>query len=384
MEAFRAEGKFPSALFSTPSAYTHYNKAMIEKAVYRIIDANFNRAREALRVMEEYCRFALNHPTLSAQAKQLRHRLCQALSQLPATRLIACRDSERDVGAEIQVAGQLQRTQLEDCLTAGCKRLSEALRALTESIQTFDPNLAQSLERLRFAGYQLEKDIAVIGIPCQRYRQVRLYVLVSHDHPTEVLQQTQACIAGGADCIQLRSKHLDDRSYLSLAQDFVKICKDSHVLSIVNDRIDIAVAAEADGVHLGGNDLSVNCTRMLQREPLIVGSTTHNAFELTTAIADSPTYIALGPAFATHTKPDLDPVGLDYLRQAATTLSDTGIGNVAIGGITLDTLPAVLATGVQAVAICAAVTAAPDPKAACQAFKEILTQNTIQTGIPCE
>ena len=106
--------------------------------LYRIIDANFNRAREALRVMEEYCRFGLNHSGLAGKAKQCRHRLCEAISKLDSVKLICSRDVAGDVGRELKVEGQLSRQSIEDCFTAAAKRASEALRTLAESIQTID------------------------------------------------------------------------------------------------------------------------------------------------------------------------------------------------------------------------------------------------------
>ncbi len=122
---------------------------MTSKTVLRIIDANFNRAREAMRVIEEYCRFVLDHKGLCARTKQLRHALCSALSGLDNLQLLACRDTAGDVGTDLKVEQQLTRTSLESCLTAATKRLPEALRALSELIQTFDPVLAARVEQMR-------------------------------------------------------------------------------------------------------------------------------------------------------------------------------------------------------------------------------------------
>lgn len=349
-----------------------YNPIMIEKSVYRIIDANFNRAREALRVIEEYCRFVLNHGDLSARAKHLRHQLSQSVGQIPPIRLLTSRDSAGDVGAETQVEGQHRRRSLTDCLTAGNNRLSEALRALAESIQIIDPILARIIERLRFQGYELAKDIAILGIPSQRYQAVRLYVLISEHQPEKVLTLTRQCITGGADCIQLRVKGLSDLALLGLARPFVELCAEAGIISIINDRIDIAVAAGAGGVHLGANDLSVETARQLQTEPLVIGCTSHSMEELKAACKMRPTYIALGPAYATITKPDLPTAGLEYIRQGVDALKDTPIGHVAIGGITLKNVSKVIRAGAQTVAVCAAVTHAADPSKACQAFRKLL------------
>jgi len=355
---------------------------MSEKAIYRIIDANFNRAREALRVMEEVGRFALNHPGLSARAKELRHQLCRAVGQLPAERLLSCRDSVQDVGMETRVTGQHRRGSLEDCLTAGSKRLSEALRVLTETIQTLDPDLSQTIEIIRFKGYKLEKDLVILGIPHQRYQPVRLYVLITDNDFTEIRRLTEQCARGGADCLQLRTKGLTDREQFARAQEFVSICRENGVISIVNDRIDVAITSGADGVHLGAEDLTLAAVRKLQSEPLIVGLTTHNHQEMRSALTEEPTYIAMGPAFPTSTKDNLKVAGLGYLREGMQSLSETGVGHVAIGGITLENLDSVLETGVSTVAVCNAVTTAHDPATACADFKAKLTRAPLPTSHP--
>ena len=98
----------------------------------RILDANFNRAREALRVLEDYSRFVLNDSVLSASAKEIRHELCQCLSLLPGDRLIASRDTPGDVGTSISTATEKQRHDSSAVARASASRLSEALRCLEE------------------------------------------------------------------------------------------------------------------------------------------------------------------------------------------------------------------------------------------------------------
>ena len=340
------------------------------RAVYRIIDANFNRAREALRVIEEFCRFALNSAPLTGRTKQLRHELSAVIGKLDASLLIASRDTLGDVGAGTTVNNQLQRSNLKDCFTAGCKRLTESLRTLAEMTQTINPEVAQTIEKLRFSAYTLEKDIVLFSDTAEKFRPVRLYIIISSSLPADVFSLTHRCLAGGADCIQLRAKAVDDDRFFALALEFVKVCKKAGVPAIINDRVDIAIAAGADGVHLGQNDLPVDQARKLQLAPLIVGRSTHSLQQLHAACEELPTYVSLGPVFSTGTKPTAEPVGLDYVKQGAEVLSGTGIGHVAIGGITLDNVEDVLNAGAKAIAVCSAVTEAADPTAACKALKE--------------
>ena len=343
------------------------------RAVYRIIDANFNRAREAIRVIEDFCRFALNSAPLTERTKQLRHELSAAIGKLDAARLITARDTLGDVGVGKTVDNQLQRSSLSDCFTAGCKRLTESLRTLAEMTQTLNPEVARTIEKLRFSAYTLEKDIVLFSDTTEKFKPVRLYIIISSSLPADVLSLTHRCLAGGADCIQLRAKAVDDDRLFALALEFVKVCKDAGVLSIINDRVDIAVATGADGVHLGQNDLPTEYARKLQLSPLIIGRSTHSLQQLHAACEELPTYVSLGPVFSTGTKPAAEPVGLDYVKQGVEILGSTGIGHVAIGGITLDNVGDILNAGAKAIAVCSAVAEAADPTAACKALKEKIT-----------
>ena len=342
----------------------------MERAVYRIIDANFNRSREAIRVIEEFCRFALNSGPLTERAKQIRHELSSVIGRLNAGRLISSRDTLGDVGVGKTVDEQLVRGELRDCFTAGCKRLTEALRVLAEMTQTQDRSVAETIEKLRYAAYTLEKDIALFSDACVKFKHVKLYIIITSNLPGDIIALACKCAAGGADCIQLRAKGIEDDKLFAVAVEFVRVCKDADVLSVINDRVDVAVAAGADGVHLGQNDLPIEQARKLQLAPLIIGKSTHSPRQLRAACEERPTYAALGPVFTTETKPTAEAVGLDYVRQATGILADTGIGNVAIGGIKLDNVEDVLRAGAKAIAVCAAVTKAGNPAAACRVLKE--------------
>jgi thiamine-phosphate pyrophosphorylase len=310
---------------------------------------------------------------LTGRAKKLRHELSAAIAKLDVSRLIASRDTLGDVGVQTTVESQLVRGDLHDCFTAACKRLPEALRALAEMIQTINPTEARKIESMRYAAYTLEKDIVLLGGAAEKFNKVRLYVIISSNLPAEVISLSHHCIKGRADCLQLRAKDVEDDKLFALATEFVRVCKDGGVLSIINDRADIAIAAGADGVHLGQNDLPVEQVRKLQLTPLVIGKSTHSLGQLRTACDAMPTYVGLGPVFATPTKPDARTVGLDYVGQAIKGLVDTGIGHVAVGGITLKNVEEVLEAGAEAVAVCSAVTDADDPTTACRALKEKIT-----------
>jgi len=345
----------------------------MQRAAYRIIDANFNRSREAARVVEEYCRFALNSQPLTERAKQLRHELCGAIAGLDAGRLMASRDTAGDVGVASTVENQLARETLDDCLTAGCKRLTEALRVLAETVQTIEPGVAQTMESLRFQAYAIEKDIVLFADPAQKFRRVGLYVIITSNLPVEIIALATTCAEAGADCIQLRAKDIPDNTFFAVAAEFVRICAEAGVLSIINDRADIATVAGADGVHLGQNDMPVPEVRKLQLAPLIIGKSTHSLEQLRAACDEPITYAALGPVFATATKPGAEAVGVEYVTQAVQELAGSGIAGVAVGGIGPENVESVLSAGAGAIAVCSAVTKASDPATACRAMKEKIT-----------
>ncbi len=344
----------------------------MEHAVYRIIDANFNRAREALRVMEEYCRFVLNNELLTGRVKQLRHRFSGCIGQLNAWKLVISRDTIGDVGVGQKVEGQLNRMDLQSSFTAACKRVTEAFRAISEVVQTVQPAIAAEVEKFRYEAYTLEKEIIEFGEPAAKFKRVRLYVIVS-GFPADVISLTCKCIDGKADCIQLRMKDVSDDVLFAVAKEFVGLCRMGGVLSIINNRMDIAAATGADGVHLGRNDLPIEQARKLQLSPMIMGLSTHSKDELIDACTHNPTYVSIGPVFATKTKPEYAIAGLGYVKEAAEILQQKGIAGVAIGGITRDNVAEVLKSGAERIALCSAVADAADAIKECKELKEKIT-----------
>lgn len=348
----------------------------MERTIYRIMDANFNRAREALRVIEEFCRFALNNPSFSAKIKALRHRLCGQIGLLDTGQMLSCRDSDADVGKDLRVGGQMTRTSLEDCLTAAFKRLTEALRVLAETGQTITPLLYDEFEKMRFDAYTLEKQVFEMVLGQQRFSVVRLYVLINADMDSRqdaLFNLLDACIEGGADCLQLRCKSIQDSQFMAWAFRFVELCKSGGVVSIINDRPDIAIVSNADGIHLGQGDLTPQQVRKLQQKPMILGLSTHSMPQLQEAVKQPCTYIALGPVFKTLTKPNEPTAGIDYLKNGLKFLADYPLGHVAIGGIGLSNVSEVLQVGAKTVAVCSAVCEQARPAEACRQLKQLIT-----------
>ncbi|HEX8844094.1 MAG TPA: thiamine phosphate synthase [Pyrinomonadaceae bacterium] len=183
-------------------------------------------------------------------------------------------------------------------------------------------------------------------------------------------EQVQRLSAGGADFIQLREKHLAPREFYKEAEDALKLARALGTLLIINDRVDIALAISADGVHLGQDDLPPEAARELLGEQAIIGFSTHTVEQAREAARLPVDYIAIGPIFETSSKENPDPVvGLDELRRVR---QETGtIPLVAIGGIGLENIRDVLAAGADAVAIISLLLA--DPTLIEERTREILT-----------
>lgn len=331
----------------------------MDKNLARILDANFNRTRESLRVMEDYARFVLDAPRLSGQLKGARQELREVLAMLGGQGLLGGRNTPGDVGTDLCSAGEMDRSDALAVATAACKRVVESLRVLEEFSKTVQPEAAKRFERLRYKCYEWEVQLISRGAAKEKLGHMRLYVLISSQlckkDPVEVAREV---LAGGADCVQLREKQMAAGEYLALAQKINQLCQEQGKLFIVNDRPDIAVAVGADGVHLGQDDLPVAKARKVLSSEMVVGVSTHSMEQARKAMADGADYIGVGPVFATGTKPSAEPVGIKYVQQAA---AEIDLPQVAIGGINLDNIAEVITAGARCVAVCSAIICSTDP-----------------------
>jgi thiamine-phosphate pyrophosphorylase len=197
----------------------------------------------------------------------------------------------------------------------------------------------------------------------ERLARVRLYVITAAtDPPERVLATVRAACDAGAEVVQLRRKGEEARLTLRLAERCREIVTPGgDTLLVVNDRLDIAMVAGADGVHLGQDDLPVAAARRLWPAGL-VGRSTHSLGQALAAQAEGADYIGVGPVWATPTKPGRPAVGLELVGAVAA--AGLRIPWVAIGGVDAATVAAVLAAGARSVAVVRAVSAAADPTAA--------------------
>lgn len=223
------------------------------EAIARLLDANLDRAREGLRVIEDWCRFGLDRDDLVARTKDLRQRL----GLLHEDRFKQARHTASDPAAGLGHPAQESRRTPSQVVAANCARVQEALRVLEEFARSEAPELARQAAAGRYALYDLE--LAVLrarqGGHERRAQlaQCRLYLITS---PSPQLEATvAAALEAGVRLVQYRSKDAADGERWREARALRQLCARHGALFIVNDRLDLALALDADGVHLGQGDL---------------------------------------------------------------------------------------------------------------------------------
>jgi thiamine-phosphate pyrophosphorylase len=331
-----------------------------ELGIARILDANANRTREGLRAVEDYCRFALEDATLTAEFRRLRHAVTEALAELPARLVLQARDADSDVGRDMQAVAGSERATLAGVVQANLKRAQEGLRALAEYSRHYGARTAAHFERLRHDAYTLERSVLMGRAARERLAGARLCVLVSGGGCAASLEWTIAeAAAGGADIFQLREKGLGDRELLERARRVRQATRRAGALFIMNDRPDIARLVEADGIHLGQDDMPVRQARRIVGPDALVGVSTHDVGQVRQAVLDGADYLGVGPTFASSTKSFDGLAGLEFVRQVA---SATSLPAFVIGGITAENVRDVALAGGKRVAVSAAVCQSDDPR----------------------
>ena len=356
-------------------------------ALYRLLDAAANRGREAIRVLEDYVRFMLDDADLTRRLKTFRHQFQDVLQQFPMPTRLEARNTEYDVGTDISAEGEYRRATMDDLLSANFSRLQESLRSLEEFSKMFDSQAAKQFEQLRYLCYTLQKQTAsgkrqtteeklyfaesktpLASAAVCRLSSAVFYALVDSRSGESAFEQfITDIIEGGVDVIQLRDKQADDRTLLSRSR-ILKHCISASgrdVLFIINDRPDLALLAEADGVHVGQEELPVSLVRQLVGS-LLIGVSTHSIEQARQAVLEGADYIGAGPVFESATKEFSQLAGLDYLRQVAAEIS---IPAFAIGGMTEDRLDEVFQTGIRRTAVGSALLNSDNPRKAAEKWK---------------
>lgn len=335
----------------------------------RITDANLNRAAEASRILEEIARFLLDDKDLSEKLKNMRHKI-NSVQEQDYGKYLQARDTQGDVGVDIKNTSN--RTDIETIFKANIKRLQQALRTLAEYSVENKQN-STLFEKLRYESYTLEKlmwdkGVNIFNNAKFKLNDKNLYLVTNSDKfETEdaFFDAVASALKGGVNILQLREKHKNAKQILELGKKVKQLCAHYGALFIVNDRIDIAAILEADGVHLGQDDLDVKSARGILGEDCIVGVSTHAPEQALKAVEDGADYIGVGPVFATPTKEGRIPVGLEYVKWASENIE---IPAFAIGGIDEENVDEVLNAGAKRIAVVRAIINAQSPEKSAKNF----------------
>ncbi|MBD2569578.1 thiamine phosphate synthase [Anabaena lutea] len=336
----------------------HSQKQQVQQVVYRILDANLDRAREGLRIIEEWCRFGLNDAQLAGVCKHLR----QEVGSWHTAQMRAARDTPGDAGTDLTHPQEEQRANITSLLQANFCRVQEALRVLEEYGKLYDPNMGSAFKQMRYQVYTLESNL----MGYQRHQLLwrsRLYLVTSPvDNLFEIVE---AALKGGLTLLQYREKTADDVIRLERARKLRQLCDDYGALFIINDRVDLALAVNADGVHLGQQDIPIAIARQLLGSQRLIGRSTTNPQEMQGAIAEGADYIGVGPVYETPTKVGKAATGLEYVSYAA---QNCPIPWVAIGGIDTSNINDVIDAGAQKVAVVRSLMQSEQPTLVTQYF----------------
>jgi len=347
----------------------------MSRQTLRIIDANLNRIGEGLRFLEDLARLLLNDATLTQQLKTMRHEMLRGDWSFHQ-QLLNARDSAGDVGISIEAPGEEKQRELPIMVVANARRVQESLRVLEEmaKIPEVIPKLdSEKFKQARFNLYTIEQALLSKLLRQDKIKRLPgLYVIID----TQALVKGRShidvasqAIQGGAKTIQLRDKLQSKRELLPIAQQLRNLCAEHDVLFIVNDNLDLALATDADGLHLGQNDLPIGVARKLLPIDKILGCSITTVNQAIAAQSEGADYIAVGSIYPTTSKETVEVVGLDRLRQIRQAVT---LPLIAIGGITKDNVAEVMAAGADSVAVISAVVQAEDVEEAARELAETL------------
>ena len=329
-----------------------------DQRVTRLIDANLDRAREGLRVVEDWCRFGLNRKDLILKLKDWRHQLGSHHHEIYKQG----RSISTDAGALLDHPSQDYRKTPNDVISANCSRIQEALRVLEEFSRTSDTELAKNAAKIRYEIYELEIILLKATAKNKRIQLLNNCNLCLITTPkSDLLQTISTALSAGITMIQYRCKDINDRERIEQAKELAAICKKNGALFIINDRVDLALAVQADGVHLGQSDMPIEIARNLLGEEHIIGKSTHSLAEIKEAQQEKCDYVGIGPIFQSKTKLNTPPLGVGQLPEIS---QEASLPCFAIGGINVSNTPEVISRGVKRIAVADAIMNTKDPAVA--------------------
>ena len=324
--------------------------------IYQIIDANLDRAREGLRVLEDWSRFGLGKKEYVEKIKNFR----QILGKNHLEIYKQSRNHFEDKCKGLTHQEQINRRTPEQIISSNSGRVQEALRVIEEFSRLHNHELSKIASEIRYEIYTIEVDLLSL---CRFKNSVEilkendLYVIT--DQKDNLLKIIEEILLAGVRIIQHRFKTGTDKDNLQEAIKIKNLCKRYNSLFIINDRIDIALASNADGIHLGQDDLDLKAARRLLGYSKIIGISANNEIDISNALKDGCDYIGIGPVFETATKKNKKPLGIEKIK---TLTKDLNIPWFAIGGIKSNNISNLKNNGFKKVALVSQLMNSEDPK----------------------
>lgn len=343
-------------------------------SAHRMLDANLNRAQEAMRTLEDIARFR-DQAVLQSEYKRLRHVLAHATETWDVALLLRSRNATLDVGREVKTTAEADRSAGFSAISqAASQRVQQALRCLEEGAKYQYPSTAATIEQIRYQIYDLN---ATLILSLQRdtdfLKNAKLYALADCRLPLDEFASRIASISGaGVDIIQIREKSKDAQEILEYTQAAIQSVDASVTRIIVNDRADLCQLSGAYGLHVGQSDLSVSQSRRILSPQSIVGLSTHDIGQVQQAMKLGADYIGCGPTFPSQTKSFTEFSGLAFLRSVAQEIDQEQLPAFAIGGINQENVQQVLDTGIKRIVIGSAIWNAANPEEATTQLKSKL------------
>ena len=338
--------------------------------IFQIIDANLDRAREGLRVLEDWARFGLGEEDLVIRIKNFR----QILGSNHLEIYKASRNHIEDRCKGLIHSEQINRKTPHKIISSNSARVQEALRVIEEFSRFHNNKLSKIASEIRYEIYTLE--IKLLNSSSRKISKEILnnnYLYAITDQKENLFEIVENILIGGVKIIQHRFTKGNDKDHLHEAIRIQSLCKKYNSLFIVNDRIDIALAANSDGVHLGQDDLKLSTARKLLGESKIIGISANCEIDISNAIKDGCDYLGIGPVFKTATKKNKKPLGLEKIDALT---KDIKIPWFAIGGINRENIKFFKKYGFRKVAIVSALMNSDDPRReAMMILKELSYEN---------
>ena len=324
--------------------------------IYQIIDANLDRAREGLRVLEDWARFCLGENDIVSRIKNFR----QILGKNHLEVYKQSRNFIDDQCKGLTHQEQINRRSPNQIISSNAGRVQEALRVIEEFSRLHNYELSKVASEIRYEIYTIEIDLLSLSKLKKSEKILKensLYVIT--EQKENLLEIIEKILIAGVKIIQHRFKSGTDKDNLQEAIQIKNLCKSYNSLFIINDRVDIALASNADGVHLGQDDLDLKTARELLGYSKIIGVSANNEIDISNALRDGCNYIGIGPVFETTTKKDKKPLGIDKIK---TLTKDLNIPWFAIGGVKTNNISYLKDNGFKKVALVSQIMNSKDPK----------------------